>query len=60
MPSRPVRPPMATIRSPGTTVFSALPRGSRPTVPQKTSGLARYPGSTATAPFTVGMPMRLP
>ena len=27
MPSRPVRPPIATIRSPGSTCFAAIPRG---------------------------------
>ena len=41
MPSRPVRPPMATIRSPGSTCLLDIPRGITPTVPQKTSGLAR-------------------
>ena len=41
IPSRPVRPPMATIRSPGSTFLKTFPAGSTPTVPQKTSGLAR-------------------
>ena len=36
------------------------PRGMMPTVPQKTSGLARNSGSTTSAPFTVGMPIRFP
>ena len=40
-PSRPVRPPSATIKSPGDTRFSTLSAGTRPTVPQNTSGLAR-------------------
>ena len=41
IPSRPVRPPIATMRSPGSTHFLDIPRGKTPTVPQKTSGLAR-------------------
>jgi hypothetical protein len=39
MPSRPVRPPATTTRSPGRTAASAECRGMMPTVPQKTSGL---------------------
>ena len=40
MPSRPVRPPMTTMRSPALTAFSTIDRGRTPTQPQKTSGLA--------------------
>ena len=60
MPSRPVRPPTATIRSPGLAAFSVRPTGISPTVPQNTSGLARYRSSNTRAPLTVGMPIRLP
>ena len=41
MPSRPVRPPTATIRSPGRGSLNDLSRGIRPMLPQKTSGLPR-------------------
>ena len=41
MPSRPVRPPTTTIRSPGRASFWQRSTGMTPTVPQKTSGLAR-------------------
>jgi hypothetical protein len=40
IPSRPVRPPATTTRSPGATVARvAVPRGMIPTVPQNTNGL---------------------
>ena len=41
MPSRPVRPPIATIKSPGMTCLTTLSTGTVPTVPQNTNGLAR-------------------
>jgi hypothetical protein len=34
IPSRPVRPPATTTRSPGRTDFSSRSAGSRPTLPQ--------------------------
>jgi hypothetical protein len=60
MPSRPVRPPTTRIASPGSVSLKHRPFGMIPTVPQKTSGLPTYRSSKYTAPFTVGMPMRLP
>ena len=39
MPSRPVRPPSATIRSPGLAEPVISSRGMMPTQPQNTSGL---------------------
>jgi len=44
MPSRPVRPPATTTRSPRATADSAEERGMIPTVPQNTNGLQTYPG----------------
>lgn len=39
-PSRPVRPPMTTIKSPSWACVRCVPRGIRPTQPQNTSGFA--------------------
>ena len=59
-PSRPVRPPSATIKSPALDWVGLLPWGKIPKQPQKTSGLAVYPSWYKIAPFTVGMPILLP
>ena len=60
IPSRPVRPPMATMRSRGSTFLRTALTGMSPTVPTKTSGLKRKASSNQRAPAAVGMPMRLP
>ncbi len=60
IPSRPVRPPSAMIRSPGLASPLIRSAGITPTHPQKTRGFPMYRSSNQTAPFSVGMPMRLP
>ena len=65
MPSRPMRPPTITARSParGSASQAGAPSrlaGMMPPVPQNTSGLPTKLGSNSTAPATVGMPDWLP
>ena len=59
-PSRPVRPPSTTTRSPGDGPVSGARSAATPMQPQNTSGLAVKPGSYSTAPATVGSPILLP
>ncbi len=65
MPSRPMRPPTITARSPahGSASHDGAPSscaGRMPPVPQNTNGLPTKLASNSTAPATVGMPDWLP
>ena len=59
-PSRPVRPPNTTTRSPGCGVVATYSPWAMPIHPAKTNGFAVYPWSYNTAPAIVGKPILFP